>query len=161
MRHATAEPFAATDLDRELTAQGAADAGAAGEWLATEHIVVDHVLVSSAARSRRTWAELAESAALAVEPELDESLVAAGPESLLDVLRMVDDEVGTLLVVGHNPTVAHLAQMLDNGDGESSAVDAMATGFPPCALAIFTLEGTWEELELGSARLRAFHVARG
>jgi len=151
MRHAKAEPYAATDL-------GEADAYAAGEWLAAQGIVADHALVSSAARARATWTALAEGAGYAVEAEFDQSLFEAGPETALDLVRLTGDEVETLVVVGHNPTMAHLAQMLDDGDGDAEATDAMVGGFPPCALAVFAVEGPWSELGISSARVTDFHV---
>ena len=63
MRHAKAEPYAETDArpppDR---AAGAADAAAAGRFLAAAGLVPDHALVSSAARTRETWAEVRDAA---------------------------------------------------------------------------------------------------
>jgi len=160
MRHAQAEPYAATDEERELTAQGESDAVAAGEWLAEQGIEVDHALVSGAARARGTWASVSEGADLATQAEFDRSLYAAGPESTLDLIRLTKESVGTLLVIGHNPTIAHLAQLLDDGDGDQESVDEMATGFPSAALAVFAVDCTWAELDTGSARITGFHVSR-
>jgi phosphohistidine phosphatase len=160
MRHAQAEPYAATDEERELTAQGESDAVAAGEWLAEQGIEVDYALVSGAARARGTWASVAEGADLGVQAEFDLSLYAAGPETMLDLIRLTKESVGVLLVVGHNPTIAHLAQMLDDGDGDQESVDGMATGFPSAALAVFAVDSAWAELDTGSARVTGFHVSR-
>jgi phosphohistidine phosphatase len=161
MRHAKAEPYATTDEERELTAQGDSDAAAAGEWLARQGFVVDHALVSGAARARGTWAALAEGADLAIEASYDRSLYAAEPETVLDLIRLTQESVGSLLVVGHNPTIAHLAQMLDDGEGDSESIDGMALGFPPAALVVFEVESTWSELNIATARVAAFHAARG
>jgi phosphohistidine phosphatase len=65
--------------------------------------------------------------------------------------------VTTLVVVGHNPTMAYLAQLLDDGTGDEQAGRRMATGFPTCALAVFAVRGRWADLDLASARLVAFH----
>jgi phosphohistidine phosphatase len=161
MRHAKAEPYAATDEERELTAQGESDAVAAGEWLAEQGIDVDRALVSGAARARGTWAGVAEGADLGIEATFDRSLYAAEPETALDLIRLTQESVRCLLVIGHNPTMAHLAQMLDDGDGDSEAIDGMATGFPAASLAVFEVDGAWSELEISAARLTAFHVNRG
>ncbi len=162
MRHAKAEPYAATDQARELTAEGESAAYAAGEWLAglLERLgrEIDHALVSSAVRARATWNALAEGADCDIQPELEQSLFEAGPETALDLVRLTDDSVRTLVVVGHNPTMAYLAQMLDDGEGDAAAIDAMVSGFPPCSLAVFTVEGPWSELEISSARVIDFHV---
>lgn len=160
MRHAKAEPYAASDEQRELTAQGESDAIAAGEWLADHGFVADRALISSAARVRATWAAVAEGAGFTAEVEIDRSLYAAGPESVLDLIGLTDDDVESLIVIGHNPTIGHLAQMLDDGDGDGAAIDGMATGFPTCALAVFSLAGPWSELEIASATVTGFHVGR-
>jgi phosphohistidine phosphatase len=69
--------------------------------------------------------------------------------------------VSVLVVVGHNPTMAYLAQLLDDGSGDDEAGSQMARGFPTGALAVFDVAGSWTELDLASARLVAFHVGRG
>jgi phosphohistidine phosphatase len=76
------------------------------------------------------------------------------------VLREVDETVGCAVIVGHNPTMALLAQLLDDGDGDAAAGQEMATGgFPTTAVAVFEVPGPWAHLD--SARLTAFHVGRG
>ena len=49
------------------------------------------------------------------------------------------DDVGTLVVIGHNPTIGLLAQLLDDGDGRrrADAVDRLFTGYPTSAVAVF------------------------
>ena len=37
----------------------------------------------------------------------------------------------------------------------------MAGGFPTSAVAVFSYDGAWADLDEGSARLEAFHVGRG
>ncbi len=159
IRHAKAEAYAQSDRARELTADGSADAVAAGEWLAAQEVTPDRALVSAAARTRATWAAVCRGASFDCEADYDESLYDAGPESVLDLIRLVDDEVGSLVVVGHNPTVAYLAQMLADAEGDAFA--EMVTGFPPCSVARFEFDGGWAGLETGAARVVAFHVARG
>jgi phosphohistidine phosphatase len=64
-------------------------------------------------------------------------------------------------VIGHNPAMGHLAQMLDDGDGDPEAIDGMATGFPTASLTVFAVDGPWAELEIAAARVTGFHVSRG
>ena len=68
VRHAKAEPFGASDHERRLTDRGRAAAREAGEHLRLAGLEPDVVLVSSATRTRETWAELAH--ALDAEPEV-------------------------------------------------------------------------------------------
>jgi phosphohistidine phosphatase len=161
MRHAKAEQDGPTDFDRPLSERGYRDAAEAGAWLAAEGFEPDHALVSAALRTRETWESVAAGAGWDLEPDLDRGLYAAGPDSALDLVRLVDDDVRRLVVVGHNPTMAVVAQLLDDGDGDDDLATEMATGFPTSAVAVFSYEGSWADLAEGSARLVAFHVGRG
>ncbi|WP_067430041.1 SixA phosphatase family protein [Nocardioides jensenii] len=161
MRHAKAEPAAVTDHARDLTAGGRRDAALAGEWLREARIVPDAALISSATRTTSTWQEVSSAAGLNCRLDSSDALYAAEPDSALDLIRSTADEVGTLIVIGHNPTMGLLAQSLDDGDGDVEASTGMIAGFPTCATAVFTFEGGWVDLAPGAARLASFHVPRG
>ena len=160
VRHARAEQSAATDLERRLLPRGAADAMDAGRWLSGEGVVPDAALVSAAMRAQETWASLAIGLGTDVEPQVERGLYTADPETALDLVRLTDNGAQTLAVVGHNPTVASLASLLDDGEGDPSAAVAMVMGFPPGALALFEYAGSWASLAWGGARLTAFHPPR-
>ncbi|MFZ2013345.1 MAG: histidine phosphatase family protein [Nocardioides sp.] len=161
MRHARAEPGGETDFVRALAQRGWDDALEAGRWLADSGFSPDSALVSAASRTTSTWLAVAEGGSFDAEPSYSESLYAAGPETALDVVRETADDVTSLVVVGHNPTVAYLAQLLDDGSGDVEAAREMAIGFPAGALAWFELAGPWADLELAGARLVGFHVGHG
>ncbi|RYE77115.1 MAG: histidine phosphatase family protein [Myxococcales bacterium] len=158
MRHAKAEPFAAEDELRKLTPVGAAAAAGAGEWLRARGLVPDHAWVSAATRTRETWAAVEGQLASGIEPQVDPSLYGAGPESLVDLLGLTPAEAMTTIVVGHNPTVAYLSHLLDDGHPDPEAWQRVSAGFPTAALAVFDVPVEWADLTLGSAHLRAFHV---
>lgn len=161
MRHAKAEASAPTDSERRLTDRGAAEAAAAGAWLADQGVVPDEALVSGAVRAVETWEAVAEGAGWDVAvATYDDGLYAAGPESALDLLREVDEGVRTLVLVGHNPTVAYLAQLLDNGEGDEEASAEMVAGYPTAAATVFEYDGDWADLDEASCRVVGFHVAR-
>ena len=161
IRHAKAEQTGATDFERRLTERGHGDAADAGRWLATQGVEPDQALVSAAARTQETWEALAEGAGWDLDAELDRGLYTAGTETALDLVRDVDDGITSVVVVGHNPTMASLAAILDDGDGDDEASNEMATGFPTSAVAVFEYDGDWADLDEGSARVVAFHVGRG
>ncbi len=161
MRHAKAEEDGPNDVERALAARGHRDAAATGAWLAARGLVPAHALVSAARRTRETWKSVASAGGWAVAPDLDLGLYSAGVEAALDLVRRIPDDVSTTVLLGHNPTVASLAQLLDDGEGDQGAATEMTQGFPTSALAVFTVPGAWSDLTLGGATLRAFHVARG
>jgi phosphohistidine phosphatase len=160
MRHAKAEQDGPTDFERPLAERGRRDAVAAGEWLSAQGFAPSHALVSAALRTQQTWESVCSGAGWSLSADLDRGLYAAGPETALDLVRLVPAEVSSLLVIGHNPTVAVLAQVLDDGTGDAGVAAEMAGGFPTSAVAVFSHHGAWADLGEGTARLEAFHVGR-
>ena len=160
MRHARAAGGGPDDFARELEPVGRDDAEAAGRWLAAHDVRPTGALVSAAVRTTQTWAHVARGASWDLDPTLDEGLYAAGVDTVLDLVREVGESVSTLVVVGHNPTMGQVAQLLDDGSGDQDAATAMAGGFPTCAMALFEVTGAWADLDIGSARLSDFHAAR-
>ncbi len=159
MRHAKAEGYEKADHDRELASRGRHDAESAGRWFVEFGLVPDGALVSAAARTRETWASIAEAAGWVLEPDLSEPMYGAGPESALDLIRETPDQVGCLVVIGHNPTMAYVAQLLDDGMGDLTS--EMAVGFPTSAVAVFEFDGGWADMTEGECRLVGFSVPRG
>ena len=153
VRHGRAEAYAAEDHERELTPGGVEDARALGRWLADQGWLPDHAVVSSAVRTQQTWSALADAAGLAQQPEIEDGVYNAGPEAVLDVLRTVPEDVRTLLLLGHNPTVAWLANSLDDGGGDPGELMAVMDGFPPASCALLEVEAGWDALADGCARL--------
>ena len=159
VRHAKAEQVGATDFERVLTDRGRADAAATGRWLAEAGVRPDRALVSSAPRAAQTWQSMAEGAGWSLGADLDPGLYSAGPDTALDLVRELDEGTDSAVIVGHNPTMAVLAQLLDDSEGDVEAGNAMAAGFPTSAAAVFEVDGEWADLQ--SARLTGFHVGRG
>ena len=161
MRHAKAEPFAATDHARELTPRGRSDASDAGDYLAAARLVPDYAVVSPAARTRATWDEVANASGSSAPVVYDESLYSAGVDRVIEALQVVPDEARTVIFVGHNPTAEYLAHILDDGNGEPAAVTQMLAGYPTSALTVLDVDVPWSELAEGVGRVRHFHIGRG
>lgn len=161
MRHSRAEAAGPTDAERALTDVGRADAADAGRWLAGRVEPPTHALVSAATRTRQTWEEVSGAAGWSTGATYDEGLYAGGPDTALDLVRGVPGEVASLFLLGHNPTVGHLAQLLDDGEADAELATAALGGYPTSALSVFAYEGPWSELDAGTGRLVGFHVGRG
>ena len=140
--------------------RGHADAAAAGRWLAARGGEPELALVSAAVRTQETWESLAEGAGWDLDAELVEGLYTAGTQTALDLLREVDDGITSVIIVGHNPTMASLAAVLDDGDGDEEAGNELALGYPTSAVTVFEYDGKWSELDEASASVVAFHVGR-
>ncbi|MDX6372928.1 MAG: phosphohistidine phosphatase, partial [Nocardioidaceae bacterium] len=115
IRHAKAEQSGRSDFERQLTDRGTLDATEAGQWLAARGVEPDQALVSAAVRAQQTWEAVNEGGGWDLEGTADDALYEAGTETALDLIRETEDVIRTLVVVGHNPTVASLATLLDDG----------------------------------------------
>lgn len=161
MRHAEAESWASSDAERSLTDRGRASAEQVGRWLREQDVLPDHALVSAATRTRQTFDALARGAEHALVPDVRLDLYQAGPEAALDEIRLAPEDATTLLLLGHNPTVSFLANLLQDGLGDSVALAAMTAGYPTSALTVMEYAGEWSRLSFGDARVTHFHVGRG
>jgi phosphohistidine phosphatase len=161
MRHAKAVQSGPSDFERQLTDRGTVDATEAGQWLANRGVEPDQALVSAAVRTQQTWEAANEGGGWDLEGTADDALYEAGTESALDLIRATEEVIRTLVVVGHNPTMASLATLLDDGEGDDEASNEITIGFPTSAMAVFTFDGDWAELDEASATVVAYHVGRG
>lgn len=158
MRHAKAEPYAATDEERRLTARGRREAAEAGERLAELRVVPDHAVVSTSARTRMTWDEVAGACGGTAEVRYDEAVYRGGVEEVVETLQVTPEEASTVILVGHNPATSDLVHLLDDGEGEPDAVSGLLRGFPAGALAVFEVVVPWAELGPDTGRVTAFHA---
>ena len=161
MRHGKAEAFAAGDHLRRLTDRGRREAAAAGQWLAGMGIVPTDAFVSSAVRTRETWEALVASSGTPAEARVEDAVYSADTDSALEVLREATAESEVVLYVGHNPTAASLAYLLDDGDPDPEAFRLMSAGFPTAAVAVLEIWVPWADLDAATGHLVAFHADQG
>jgi len=160
LRHAKSDwPLGIEDVERPLAERGRRDAAAAGPELA--RLGIDAVLCSPARRTRETWRLV--SAGLDPVPPVRvvRELYGADPEELVDVVRMVPPGVGTVLVIGHEPTMSGTASRLAGPESDAGSLARLKTKYPTSAIAVLRLAGPWSELGLGNAVLEEFVVPRG
>jgi phosphohistidine phosphatase len=149
-----------SDHERPLAPRGRRAAPPVGVYLRDHAILPDLVLASSARRTRETW-ELV-SLMLAKPPRVlyEDKLYLATAEELLVRLRQMDDDIGSILLVGHNPGLQELAVRLF-GDGDSDGLTKLRGKFPTGGLALYQFDiDHWEELLPGIGCLTNFVVPR-
>ena len=124
LRHAKAENGGAAlpDLDRALNDRGRKEAQAVGTFIRKQDLALDLVLSSSAERTRETTELVVASADPAVEVRYEQRIYEAGPLRLLEVVSQIEEECSTVLLVGHNPGMEELLQLL------TDRAEHMATG---------------------------------
>ena len=154
LRHAKAQQdFDGPDALRALTGVGQRQSAWVGESLRAAGLAPELTLVSSAVRTQQTWSYLAD--AFDPEPETDQrdELYGAGPGTVLEVVRGVDERVRTVLVVGHEPTISRTAALLASGDSSPELVERVAWGVPTATYAVLELSRGWDALDPQGARL--------
>ena len=146
MRHAQAESFGPHgDKDRRLSTRGRLQAREVGERLAGARI--ERALVSDAERTRETFAELRlpDVDGVPVHVEFRAELYDAGTRTMLARIAETPDEVRTLLVLGHAPTIPALAGEFARAFDRAGAALAHSS-FPTAAIGAFDVEVPWGEL---------------
>jgi phosphohistidine phosphatase len=157
VRHVQAAD-APVDADRPLTERGRRRARAIGSWLERAGWVPDHVLVSPARRAVQTWELAGASLAPDLQPTVDGRVYENTVEAVLEAIRETPEDVQSLAVVGHNPSIGELAMVLDDGQGSPTAQGSLHAGFPTGAVALFTVAAPFADIVPGAATLSDFAV---
>ena len=135
------------DHDRPLAKRGRRQAPDAGRWLAVNVDSIDLAVVSTAKRARTTWDLVSDELEQPPRTRQDDDVYAASLGELLDIVRHLDEALGTVVLVGHNPGIEALAETL-TGD---------SVPMPTSALAVIELTSTWD----GAGRVRGLLRAAG
>ena len=126
------------DHERPLNHRGRRDAPRAGARLREQGGAPDVIITSTAVRARSTAGILAEALGLESGRIVEDGrLYGATPDGLLELVRALDDELGAVMVVGHNPEIGEFASRF------SDEIDDM----PTCAVAEFRFDvAGWAEV---------------
>jgi len=160
LRHAkSAWPDGVPDHERPLAPRGRRDAPAAGMWLRKSDYVPDQVLCSTARRARETWQLVEEKLGAHPQTTFEQRVYGAASTQILDLARQTPGDVGTLLIVGHDPAMRELALELASeqpGAMEAEAVGRVQAKYPTAAIAVLAFTVGWPDLVGGEARLAVF-----
>lgn len=139
MRHAKTEPWTegVDDHARGLTPSGHKAALRMGAELANRGWQPEHALISTARRTRESWAHL-ETLFPNCTSGFEENLYLAGERGISDIISE-HDTAGTLLIIGHNPGLHDLALsiMRASGSVDHRAAIKLASKLPTGACVFF------------------------
>jgi phosphohistidine phosphatase len=148
------------DIDRPLNARGQKAAKAMGRHMAKNGIRPGLVLCSPARRTRETWALVAAELPEALTLQVEDGLYDFGNgEKLMSLVKSRADRSGSILLVGHNPSLEELAKrLLKSGTGKALRDQTrLGEKFPTGALATLNINaGSWADLCEASATLESF-----
>lgn len=115
IRHAQAEAYSPVlrDQDRDLTSAGIMEASRIGKLVQSKRVLPSVILASPARRAIATAELLAaqlgfNESKIKVEPALYESSM----RNLIAVVNQLDEQLGQVIIVSHNPTLTYLAEYL-------------------------------------------------
>ena len=157
LRHAKAASQGTDDHSRPLTGRGTRQATEVGASLARASLPTAPtprlVLSSPARRALRTAELVVAELEGPVDLVVERGLYSAGPSDVIDMLRLVDDDAPSVMVVGHNPTVHELVLDLLDADDEPARA-RLERGFAPSSLAVVGVPtSSWARLRAGTGTL--------
>ena len=144
-----------TDHDRPLSGRGKRSSDAIGKWLAEKDHVPETVLSSTSTRTRETWARMSKNFPDAVNVRFEPDLYHAGSSSMFNLLTTASGD--SVLILGHNPGIAHFAAVILN----SMPTHADFYRYPTAATLVceFPIDD-WAHVEIGTAKPIDFVIPR-
>ncbi|GGY47733.1 SixA phosphatase family protein [Parvularcula lutaonensis] len=140
-----------SDHDRPLNGRGRRSAELMGAWLDENGYRPDAAFVSTAERTRETWARLAP-VHEGCEATASSTLYLATSETILRALHDAP-EVPCLLILGHQPGIGVFAERALAAPPRDPAFEK----FPTAAVAVIDFPvARWKDVQLGTGRLVDF-----
>ena len=132
LRHAKSDwgDSSLDDRERPLSARGVSDAPRVGAMLRAQSLVPDLILTSDAVRARTTAEAAAQAAGYSREIVVESSLYHATPDQVIAVLNAVSDSANAVLVVGHNPGLEDLIEVLTGEEHEMPTAALVQLALP-------------------------------
>jgi len=152
LRHAKSswDDPAQRDHDRPLAPRGKRAVKLLAEYVERNAIEPELVLCSTARRTQDTLAGVSPGGEALIEPELYTATVG----ELIERLRRVPAGLGSVMVIGHNPTMQMLVLRLSRDHGPlADRLADVRRKFPTGALATLTFANEWSELAPSCAEL--------
>ncbi len=147
LRHAKSswENTNLSDFARSLNERGLKAAPLMGRFIYKNHLQPELILSSPAERAKQTAILIKENAQIGGEIRYDERIYEASPSRLLEIVSEQNDEIESVMLVGHNPGLEGLLKIL---------TDETQT-MPTAALAVIDLKiGKWSEITSSKGNLR-------
>ncbi|MDH6216013.1 phosphohistidine phosphatase [Streptomyces pseudovenezuelae] len=152
-RHAKADWPQVSDHERPLAERGRMDAAVAGRKLADTGIPFDLALCSTATRTRETWKLAVHELPHRPKTVYEERIYDASPGELIALLNETPEDAQQVVLIGHNPGIQGLADVLA-GKAEADARERLSRrGFPAAAFVVLSFDGSWKSLEPNAATL--------
>ena len=149
-RHAKSSwEYAIADIDRPLNNRGLHDAPVMADYLKSQNVVID-IIISSPALRARTTAQYYVDKLQASDQQLqiDDSIYEAHEQDLLKIINELDNDICSVMLVGHNPTFTFLANILANEH---------IVNMPTCSSVTISFDvSDWQQVKVGGGIMERF-----
>ncbi len=120
-----------------------------GRRLGEDDFNPEVIISSKAVRAEDTAINLTEELGISEQViTYDDKIYEASVRELLEVVNALEDDVKSVLLIGHNPTVSFFGEYL-TGSGFS--------GMEPCGLVTISLEMAWREVSQGAGTFVSYY----
>lgn len=145
LRHAKSDwkKEVVTDFERPLSKRGVSDARKMAAWLAKQANMPEIIISSPALRAYQT--ALIFSYALDIQAKdihFDHRIYEAGLDTLMRIIRALPEQEKSILLIGHNPGLDFLLQVLCKQAKPRTDGKLMTT----CAIAKIAVESRWQDV---------------
>lgn len=158
LRHAKAEQTVGSigDHERPLNAKGREVAPRVGAYLKAKAYKPDLILCSTARRTVETC-ELVRPSLGDITVTFENGLYLAEASVILERMRRLDDSLGSVMVIGHNPGLEELADDLSQSPKtpeEERLHRRLREKFATCSLAVISVPARrWRDITPGAGAL--------
>ncbi len=158
LRHAKTEAATGNqeDIDRRLTASGREACEAIGSYMKKHKYVPSFVLSSPARRTSETFSHVMEAAGMSPPYKFEKTFYPFNPDRVADSIRKLDDNIDSVMIVGHNPGIHQLAITLAKPD-DTDSYEQLKTKYPTGTLTVLRFKlDSWERMGNKGGKLMDF-----
>jgi phosphohistidine phosphatase len=142
LRHANA-PASKPDKKRILDEKGINQARQVGVYLSRQP-QIDLIKLSDATRTKQTFNQLIKTLGYTPESQETLSLYNVTPEQILKEILETNDNVSNLMIIGHNPSIMMVAQLL-NINIEAKWISSIFESHPAAKVTVIKSEAdSWQ-----------------
>lgn len=149
LRHAKSDwsDSVSRDFDRPLNERGKRAAHLMGSWAKGQKLHVDAIVASPAVRVTETLDYFIDGYGEGMDTRWDRRIYLASSATLLDVLRDLPDDLGSVMMVGHNPGLEDLILDTVPEDAADKTREAVEVKYPTAAIATLVFDGDhWADI---------------
>lgn len=156
LRHAKTEADAVDDWHRQLTDRGREQATSLGPKVAELGISRLVVYASTALRAAQTWEQIAPALGHDVIVRETPDMYAFEEDEILQVLRQVDEDEESVMLVGHNPGISYLTTLLTGEELPDDPAVSKYGALRTCRGAVLEYDGLWCDIDSQDATARSY-----